>query len=191
MLVGSRSWVAAAMLAALTPCCEQRKPGPAPSTQGDTSSLDAVSRETYVTYLRTADRRKVTEVVKTAPAEGPALRVCGGRAMPHYSLEVEGGETITEPSRLAEAMGGIKTPEQAVAFLWAVQCSLVPTVQGQHQKAERTSAGAWRVQVFRRPTAGCSAHPAYRVDFSLDDRGTFKELSSVQVDQGGDVSCGD
>ena len=90
---------------------------------------------------------------------------------------------------LISKMEKIKTPEEAIAYLYASYCHLLPSFGEQHQFVNKTDNG-YEVVIMYYNFFGCGNHATMRQKYLVKEDGDIKLVESAKLEAGEDF-CGD
>ncbi len=161
----------------------------------DQTKIKTIDYTNYWQFIKTADGKDLQEAeIKLSYEErrfgdDKYLRVCGGLRPQYYVLTTEDDQTIANPEELKKTIGKIKSPEEAVGFLYATNCGLSNKFESQNQFVNRTDKG-YLVSLIYYNWFGCGDHAHTSREYLLDESGKYKLEKEVKLERGEEF-CGD
>lgn len=159
------------------------------------SAIQTIDYDNYWQYLKTSDGKSLKEVKLNDDFDGQRfdrdqyLRVCGGLLPQYYVLVDENDQTVASQEKLMQVMEKIKTPEEAVAYLYSSNCGLLKQFNSEIQFVNKTENG-YLVSAIYYNWFGCGIHAHARKEFSVQETGEIKALKQTKLEFGKEF-CGD
>lgn len=148
--------------------------------------IEQINYTNYWNYLIGPGGERVTEQEldrKELSRELQYLKRCGGLAPRIYILRSEHSMVINSREKLLSFLSSINTPEEAVAYLYAVQCGLSNTFGDRKQFVNKTTDG-YTVGIIVYNQFGCGWHRHKQVVYSVTNKGTIQELATKDLEIG-------
>ena len=157
----------------------------------DQSVVLQINQDNYWQYLTNADDGKFQEIELEASDYNwdNYLRLCGGLWPRGYVLIDEYDQTISQQTELPAHLNNIKSPEEAIAYIYATNCYLSPEFGRYRQFVNKLDDG-YLVSVIAYNFIGCGNHAHRQLNFSLKPTGEWHLLSDIKLEKGEEF-CGD
>lgn len=159
----------------------------------DQTKIEQINYDNYWQYFSDQNNHQWHEVELRAETreqrEDDYLRFCGGLWAYGYNLVNENDQTINTLAALAETIKPIDTAEEAMAYVYADNCWLVPSF-GEQKQLVRKVDDKWMVSVINYNFIGCGNHAHVRLTFEIDQNGKINLLEDTRLEKGEDF-CGD
>lgn len=160
----------------------------------DQTTIQTINYDNYANFFQTSSKSKLHEVTTEITYENhnlpnQYLRNCGGIKPVGYILADENDVSIATQADLLSRIGMIKTPEEAVAWLYATSCNLNNTFASKTQFVNQNDEGFFVHTIFYN-WYGCGNH-AHRLNkYFVSYFGKVELIESVKLEFGQEF-CGD
>lgn len=152
----------------------------------DQTKIQSITYANYWVYMTGEDDealREVTDMNAFYDMDDEYLRSCGGIAHAGYYLETSSGDEIRTQDELMDYLGKIDSPEDAIAYIYAIKCDIADRYGDERQFVNKHEDG-YLVSVISFNTFGCGNHSNKRIDFLVEENGDYRELKRVKLERG-------
>jgi hypothetical protein len=158
----------------------------------DQIQIANIDYENYWEYLIAEDGTKFSEgrINITQRVETPFIKSCGGMRPEGFVLLNEDDQTVVATNNeLITLLGQIKSPEEAIAWLYATNCNLKKQF-GDRQQFVNLAEGGYLVGTIFYNWYGCGNHANRLNLYLVNYDGAVRLINSDQLEFGEEF-CGD